>query len=274
MSNRALFFTSVEKLIDRRDRHALQFMLDESTILIRNIQSSLQRSAPFWSIFLRADGTLVQTCRNVAGYFGHRCRDMVGQLLWPMVCEGQCDGVMALGARVMESGQAETVVIPGRYGGQMGIVRCPLPWMTDTLGDMLAVIWPLCNREAQCRFAFRSFEGLRGFMVLDAGGQIWAMDDTVARRLGCNSRQAGQVTVYDCCHQDYHCDQRNLVRDAVWSGRPSNWIRHTREGRGYEMFQVPFFEQGEVKLLVVLGREVQTETRRHSRPRSFMQVLE
>ena len=179
MSNRALFFTSLETLLAYREEHALQFLLDESAVLIRDIQSRLQISAPFWSVFLRADGTVVQICRNMAGYFGQRRRDVAGQALRSFVREDQREMARDLTAAAMESGQVQTIAIPGRYGGQMGIVCCRLPWMSDTLGDILGLIWPLCSREAQARFAFRSFEGLRGFMVLDARGQIWAVDDTV-----------------------------------------------------------------------------------------------
>jgi len=258
MSKR-LFYQSVSTLYHRGCQQAIDHILTETDELLGQIQYQLQIEAPFWTIFL-SEGRVVQTCRNCAAYFGQMPDEMTGQPVWRFMKGESLAMAKGMMDQCQTTGDAVVEVFPGRYGGRLGVVICPLGFMCEE-GDTLGLVWPLPHQQSWFQFAFRSFAGLRGFMVMDSQGHMLTVDPTIAQRMGSAPAELQGHNYFDYTTPEHGQRQRAIIREAVWTGRPSTWIGGNGAGRQYEMFQVPFFKCGAVDRVVILGRELQEERR-------------
>lgn len=255
MSKRRIFFDAVSTLYRYRDADALHHCITETEDLIAQIRYQQQLQAPFWTIFLRADGTIVQIDRNYACYFGHLPAEMVGQPIRRYVRTPLYARVANLIDGVLDIGQTATDVFPGRCGGQMGVVACPVPWPELGMGDLVGLIWPLGCREGWFRFAFRSFDGLRAVKVLDDQGRILAVSPECAAHLGTSPDAVLGESMYDHLPPAVARHRRERMQETVWTACPGDWVDRVGSSE-FDIYKIPFLDPlGGVDRVLLLARD-------------------
>jgi len=263
MSNQSLFFQSISTLYHHRCATVLDYLLEETEGLVAQIQYQKQIQAPFWHLLLRADGTVVQLCRNLAGYFGEAPQSMANRSLWSFLMPdqpGQAQDLTRqahdLATQVLETGQAVTHIFSTRYGGQCGVVCCRVPWLQEQLGDLVALFWPLTDEEAQAAFAFRSFDGLRTSMLLDTQGHVLVIDPILAQRLGTTPQMLAGQCIFERFPPDKVRQRWVSFQDVAWTGQPREWTETGDVGVCYDNYMLPVFgRNGHVVRVLALARE-------------------
>ena len=255
MSGHSLFFHSLSTLCHHRCASALDHILAETDDLIAQIRYQKQVEAPFWHVLLSGDGTVVQICQNFAGYFGQSPAAMAGRSMWRFIkCAFQVD-VQAMIWQAMETGRAVYDTFPGRYGAQLGVVICGVPWHQERLGDVACLIWPLQQEAHWASFAFQPFDGLRVGMLLDDQGRILATDSAIACRLGGIPRQVVGHSLFELYPPGIQDGRLRAFQELVFTGCAAEWIERNGCGLSYDVFKLPVFDGGEVTQALMLVRE-------------------
>jgi hypothetical protein len=258
MSQRLTFFRAVSTLFQNQCLDALDYCLAETDDLIAQIQYQKQVDAPFWHLLLRADGTVVQICRNFAGYFGETPQSLSGRSLWQFLMPDHPGQAQVLARQALETGLAVSRVFPTRYGGEFGVVCCRVPWLQQQLGDLVAMLWPLTDEGATAAFAFRSLDGLRVIMFLDIRGHILAVDPLLAGRLGRTPRLLAGCNLFELFPPDKARRRWASFQETAWTGRPVELLEKGETGVRYDLYKVPVFgHDGHVVRVLVLAREHQ-----------------
>ncbi len=256
MSQRLAFFRAVSILYQNQCLDALDYCLAETDHLIAQIEYQKQVDAPFWHLLLRADGTVVQICRNFAGYFGETPQSLGGRSFWQFLMPDHPGQAQALARQVLETGLAVSgVFLPGTVASSgWCAARCP------GCSSKWATWWPCsgCLRTSVLRRRSppAPLIDCGPSCSWTSGGMSWPW---------IRWWPAGWVGRPGCwpgaiCSSLFPPDKARRrwasFQETAWTGQPMEYLEEGETGVRYDMYKVPVFgHDGHVARVLVLARE-------------------